>query len=78
MLFSLEKTRVKPGTVLIETVLSGDYLYKNGRFGEIGGWSQILQIVGNLALFYLSSDKHDSPGSFFIWKWGKFSPHLLV
>ena len=27
MLFSLEKTRVKPGTVLIETVLSGDYLY---------------------------------------------------
>ena len=26
MLFPLEKTRVKPGTVLIETVLSGDYL----------------------------------------------------
>ena len=27
MLFSLKKTRVKPGTVLIETLLSGDYLY---------------------------------------------------
>ena len=27
MLFPLEKTRVKSGTVLIETVLSGDYLY---------------------------------------------------
>ena len=27
MLFPLEKTRVKPGTVLIETVLSGDSLY---------------------------------------------------
>ena len=27
MLFSLEKTRVKPGTVLIETVSSGDTLY---------------------------------------------------
>ena len=27
MLFSLEKTRVKPGTVLIETVFSGDSLY---------------------------------------------------
>ena len=27
VLFSLEKTRVKPGTVLIETVLSGDTLY---------------------------------------------------
>ena len=29
MLFSLGKTRVKLGTVLIETVLSGDYLYTN-------------------------------------------------
>ena len=27
VIFPLEKTRVKPGTVLIETVLSGDYLY---------------------------------------------------
>ena len=27
VLFPLEKTRVKPGTVLIETVLSGDSLY---------------------------------------------------
>ena len=25
--FSLEKNRVKPGTVLIETMLSGDSLY---------------------------------------------------
>ena len=31
MLFPLEKTRVKSGTVLIETVLSGDYLYKDGH-----------------------------------------------
>ena len=31
MLFSLEKIRVKPGTVLIETVLSADYLYINNR-----------------------------------------------
>ena len=27
MLFPLEKTRIKPGTMLIETVLSGDSLY---------------------------------------------------
>ena len=27
MLFPLDKTRVKPGTVLVETVLSGDSLY---------------------------------------------------
>ena len=27
VLFPLEKTCVKPGTVLIETVLSGDFLY---------------------------------------------------
>ena len=27
VLFSLEKTRVKPGTVLVETVLSRDSLY---------------------------------------------------
>ena len=27
MLFPVEKTRFKTGTVLIETVLSGDYLY---------------------------------------------------
>ena len=27
MLFPLQKKRVKPGTVLIETVLSGDSLY---------------------------------------------------
>ena len=29
MLFSVEKTRVKPGTVLIETVLSGDFRYQS-------------------------------------------------
>ena len=32
MLFLLEKTRVKPGTVLIETVLSGDSLYIHTAF----------------------------------------------
>ena len=31
MLFPLEKTRFKPGTVLIETVLSGDPLYLERR-----------------------------------------------
>ena len=52
--------------------------YKNGHFEEIGGWSQILQIIGNSPLLYLSFDTHDSPGSIFIWKWENFSPHLLV
>ena len=32
---------------------------KNGHFEEIGGWLQILQIVGNSTLFYLSFDTHD-------------------
>ena len=40
--------------------------YKNGPFEEIGAWSQILQIVANSTLFYLSFDTHDSPGSIFI------------
>ena len=31
MIFSLEKTRVKLGTVLIETVLSGDHLYSESK-----------------------------------------------
>ena len=34
----------------------------------MAAWSQILQIVGNSTLFYLSFDTHDSPGSVFIWK----------
>ena len=33
VLFSIEKNLVKPGTVLIETALSGDSLYKH--FGQI-------------------------------------------
>ena len=47
----------------------------------MAAWSQILQIVGNSTLFYLSFDTHDSPGSVFvyievqiyyrIWKYGK-------
>ena len=37
--------------------------YKNGHFEE---WSQILQIVGNSTLIYLSFDTHDSPGAVFI------------
>ena len=40
--------------------------YKNGHFEEIAAWSQILQIVGNSTLFYLSFDTHDSPGAVFI------------
>jgi hypothetical protein len=40
VLFPLEKSRVKLGTVLIETVLSGDYLYykiirKNDKEGRV-------------------------------------------
>ena len=42
--------------------------YKNGHFEEMGAWSQILQIVGNSTLFYLSFDTHASPGSVFVWK----------
>ena len=40
--------------------------YKNGHFEEIGAWSQILQIVANSTLFYLTFDTHDSPGAVFI------------
>ena len=43
--------------------------YKNGHFEEIGASSQILQIVTNSTLFYLSFDTHDIPGSVFIWKY---------
>ena len=42
--------------------------YKNGHFEEIAAWSQILQIVGDSTVFYLTFDTHDSPGSIFIWK----------
>ena len=34
----------------------------------MAAWSQILQIVGNFTVFYLSFDTHDSPGSIFVWK----------
>ena len=46
--------------------------YKNGHFEEMAAWSQILQIVGNSTVFYLSFDTHDSPGLVFVWKF-KFS-----
>ena len=36
--------------------------YKNGHFEEMAAWSQILQIVGNSTLIYLSFDTHGSPG----------------
>ena len=36
--------------------------YKNGHFEEMAAWSQILQIVGNSTLFYVSLDIHDSLG----------------
>ena len=42
--------------------------YKNGHFEEMAAWSQILQIVGNSTLFYLSFDTHDSSGFIFIWE----------
>ena len=37
--------------------------YKNGHFEEMAALSQILQIVGNSTLIYLS---YDSPGPVFI------------
>ena len=40
--------------------------YKNGYFEEMAAWSQILQIVENFTLIYLSVDTHDSPGAVFI------------
>ena len=40
--------------------------YKNGRFEEMTAWSQILQIVGNSTLIFLSFDTHDSPGAVFV------------
>ena len=52
--------------------------YKNGHFEEMAAWSQILQIVGNSTLIYLSFDTHDSPGAVFIKKWEKFSPTVPV
>ena len=45
---------------------------ENGHFEKMAAWSQILQIVGNPTLYYLSFDSYDSPGSVFIWK-SKFS-----
>ena len=54
VLFSLEKTCVKPGTVLIETVLSGDTLYdqmqqwllqiasSSMEYDEMQGWLDFL------------------------------------
>ena len=40
--------------------------YKNGHFEEMAAWSQILQIVGNSILIYLSFGTHDSPGAVFV------------
>ena len=44
----------------------------------MAAWSQILQIVGNSTLIYLSFDTHGSPGTVFIQEWEIFSPDLLV
>ena len=33
---------------------------------KMAAWLQILKIVGDSTLFYLSFDTHDSPGSVFI------------
>ena len=40
--------------------------YKNGHFEELAAWSQILKIVGNFTLIYLSFDTHDSPWAVFV------------
>ena len=37
--------------------------YKNGNFEEMAAWSQILKMLGNFILIYLSND---SPGPVFI------------
>ena len=36
IIFLLEKTRAKPGTMLIETMLSGDQGSTEGRFLKLG------------------------------------------
>ena len=46
--------------------------YKNGHFEKMAAWLQILQIVGNSALSYISFDTHDSPGAAFIMEMGNF------
>ncbi len=40
--------------------------HKNGHFEKMATWLQILQIVGNSTLIYLSFGTHDSPGAVFI------------
>ena len=40
--------------------------YKNDHFEKMAAWSQILQIVGNSTLIYLSFDTHNSPGAIFV------------
>ena len=37
--------------------------YKTGHFEKMTAWLQILQIVGNSTLIYLSFDTHDSLGA---------------
>ena len=49
MLFPLEKTRIKPGTMLIETVLSGDSLYMYSYYYihlKFGKFSLIFKYMG--------------------------------
>ena len=68
MLFSLEKTRVKSGTVLIETVLSGDYLY-------LPNWARgnfdILQSRSKIETFKIAIDYRGSPQYAFFGTWKK-------
>ena len=40
--------------------------YKNCHFKEMAARSQILQIVGNSTLIYLSFHTHESPGAVFM------------
>ena len=47
-----------------QVVIDENYFF----YFKMAAWSQILQIVGNSTVFYLSFDTHDSPGSVFIWK----------
>jgi hypothetical protein len=63
-------------------IIFGEKLHKKhaipNHFEEMAAWSQILQIVGNSTLIYLSFDTHDSPGAVFVLKWEMFSPNVPV
>jgi hypothetical protein len=59
VLFLLEKTHVKLGTMLIKTVLSGDYLYVFGFLSPyLGSQQQHICIVIGQAAWHASEKNH--------------------